>query len=163
MYLHELFKNRVCNSALIAVIRAPLRALIVRCLWLRLVPRSSGRPLVVRAPLGVPVGLGAARSRPRFVLGAAGAAAPPRLHGLIVRLLRLRAPPLPRGPVAVRLLLGGAGAGPAGTAGLAARLVPVIGIAVGNNAFAVLLLPLLRIAVAISSVPVGKSRGKKWY
>lgn len=163
MYLHDFFKNTVCNSALIAVIWAPFWALIIRCLRLRLVPRSSSRPLVVRAPLGVSVGLGAARSRARFVLGAAGAAAPPRLHGLIVRLLRLGAPPLPRGPVTVGLLLGRAGAGPPGTAGLAARLVPVIGIAVGNNAFAVLLLPLLRITVAIPSVPEGKSRGTKWY
>lgn len=151
------------NSALIAVIWAPFRALIVGCLWFRLVPRSSGRALVVRASLGVSVGLGAARSRARFVLGAAGAATPPRLHGLIVRLLRLRAPPLPRGPVAVGLLLGCTGTGPAGTACLAARLVPVIRIAIRNNAFAVLLLPVVRVTVAISSVSVGRSKGGKRY
>lgn len=157
MFLKDL---KVCNSALIAVIRAPFRALIIGCLWLRLVPGGSGGALVVRASLGVSVGLGAAaRSRARFVLGAAGAAAPPRLHGLIVRLLRLRAPPLPRGPVTVRLLLGGAG--PAGAAGLAAGLVPVIRVAVGNDAFAVLLLPVLRVAVAVSSVPAGKNGIKR--
>lgn len=121
---------------------------------------------MVGASLGVPVGLSAARSRARFVLGAAGAAAPPRLHGLVVGLLLLGlgAPPLPGGSVTVRLLLlGAAGAGPAGAAGLAARLVPGIGIAVGNDALAMLLLPLLRVTVAVSSVPVGKNREEKRY
>lgn len=48
-----------------------------------------------------------------------------------------------------------------GTAGLAAGLVLVVGVAVGNNALAVLLLPVLGVAVAVSSVPVGENGIKR--